>query len=195
MLIVQEHIVKLGGVKLSGQCKSVDITESASIEEVQDDKGKKKAVQPTGYDAAKVVVEFILEDSGEKTQLEQLTEMQRLFKPYGQEKATLLKIYNEDCAARGISKVYFEKLSTKNTISESGRTATLELKAPQIAGIKLKDAGTAAAGTKKTKKSGSKKKSKKKSSKSPANKKKSAKSGKSKAKKLSEDRIAKKMEK
>lgn len=138
MLLVQEKLIKLGGVKLSGQMKSIAITETATIENIEDDKGKTKANQPTGYEAAKITIEFILESSKEKTQAEQMEALQRLFKPYGQKKAKLLKVSNKDCASRGISKVYFQKFSTKNVISESQRTATLELLAPTIAGIKIK---------------------------------------------------------
>ena len=68
--------------------------------------------------------------------------LQRLFKPYGQKKAKILKIVNEDCSTRGISKVYFQSLSTQNVIAESGRTATLELLTPISAGIKTKKKGT-----------------------------------------------------
>lgn len=183
MLIVQEHLIKLGGVKLSGQMKSIDISETATIENIEDDKGKTKANQPTGYEAAKVVIEFILEDSKGKTQLEQIIAMQRLFKPYGQKKAKLLKVSNEDCAARGISKVYFQKLDSKNEISESGRTATLELLAPTIAGIKLKAKKQAKQVTKKVK-AALKTKSKKSKSKSPSKKSRITSSAKKKAKAL-----------
>lgn len=183
MLIVQEYLVKLGGVKLSGQMKSIDISETATIEDIEDDKGKTKANQPTGYEAAKVVIEFILEDSKSKTQLEQIIAMQRLFKPYGQKKAKLLKICNEDCAARGISKVYFQKLDSKNEISESGRTVTLELLAPTIAGIKLKTKKQAKQVAKKVK-AALKTKSKKSKSKSPSKKSRVTSSAKKKAKAL-----------
>ena len=138
MLLVQEHLIKLGGVKLSGQVKSIDISETATIENIEDDKGKTKANQPTGYEAAKITVEFILEDTASMTQEEQIASMQRLFRPYGQTKAKLLEIVNEDCAACGISTVYFEKLSIKNVIAQSGRTATLELLAPVTGRIVLK---------------------------------------------------------
>ena len=50
MLLVQENIVKLGGVILSGQCKKISIDETATIENIEDDKGKTKATQPTGYE-------------------------------------------------------------------------------------------------------------------------------------------------
>lgn len=138
MLIVQEKLVKLGGVKLSGQVKSIDITEAATIENIEDDKGKTKANQPTGYEAAKITIEFVLEDTKTMTQEEQIVAMQQLFHPYGQKKAKLLQVTNDDCAVRGISKVYFQQLSTKNVIAESGRTATLELLAPVIGKIRLK---------------------------------------------------------
>ena len=99
------------------------------------------------------------------TTLEQLTEMQRLFKPYGQDKPKLLPIVNEDCAVRGITKVYFKSLTSKKVISESKRIASLELWAPDIAGIKVKKKTTK---KKTTKKSTKRSKSKKSKSKSPA---------------------------
>lgn len=182
MLLVQERLIKLGGVKLSGQMKSIDISETATIENIEDDKGKTKANQPTGYEAAKVSIEFILEDSKSMTQVEQISAMQRLFKPYKQKKAKLLRVVNEDCAARGISKVYFEKLSTKNQIPESKRTATLELLAPTVAGIRLKPSKQAKAIQKKMKKAFGK--SKKKKGRSPSSRKRDMAAAKKKATKL-----------
>lgn len=186
MLFVQENLIKLGGIKLSGQVKSIDISEKATIENIEDNKGKTKANQPTGYEAAKITIEFILEDTASMTQEEQIAAMQRLFKPYGQTKATLLQITNEDCAARGISTVYFERLATKNVIAESGRTATLELLAPVIGNIvvkkKKKGSSSGVITLKDTKKK--KSKSKKNTGLSPAKKKKSLSSKKKKARKL-----------
>ena len=72
---------------------------------------------------------------------------------------------NEDCAVRGITKVYFKNLTSKKVISESKRIASLELWAPDIAGIKVKKKTTK---KKTTKKSTKKSKSKKSKSKSPA---------------------------
>ena len=123
-----------------------------------------------------------INDTKKMTQIEQISAMQRLFKPYKQKKAKLLKVVNEDCAARGISKVYFEKLGTKNEVAESERTATLELLAPTIAGIKLKPSKQAKAIKKQIKKTFGK--SKKKKSKSPSAKKRSTAAAKKKAKKL-----------
>lgn len=182
MLLVQDDLIKLGGVKLSGQMKSIDISETATIDNIQDDKGKAKASQPTGYESAKISIEFIIEDSNSMTQVEQIVAMQRLFKPYKQKKAKLLKVVNEDCAARGISKVYFQKFGTKNTVAVSERIVTLELLAPAIAGIKLKPAKQAKSIAKKMKAAFGK--SKKNKGKSPASKKRSVKGAKNKAKNL-----------
>ena len=121
--------------------KNIEISQAATIENIEDDKGKTKATQPTGYEPAKITIEFILEASKHESEEEQMGKLQRLFKPYGQKKAKILKIVNEDCSARGISKVYFQSLSTQNVIAESGRTATLELLTPISAGIKTKKKG------------------------------------------------------
>lgn len=135
MLYVHEKVAKLGDVYLGGQVSTVEVTEAASIYVAQDDKGKVKATQPVGYEQAKVMIDIILEDSPENTAIQQLIEMQRLFKEYGQAEAKLLPIVNEDCAARGISQVYFKTLTSKNVVSESKMIASLELIAPETVGI------------------------------------------------------------
>lgn len=165
MLYVQEKVVKLGGIYLEGQVTSVEVQEAGSVYVAQDEKGRYKKSQPVGYENAKVMIDILLEDTKTATTLEQLTEMQRLFKPYGQDKPKLLPIVNEDCAVRGITKVYFKSLTSKKAISESKRIASLELWAPDIAGIKVKKKTTK---KKTTKKSTKRSKSKKSKSKSPA---------------------------
>lgn len=165
MLYVQEKVVKLGGIYLEGQVTSVEVQEAGSVYVAQDEKGRYKKSQPVGYENAKVMIDILLEDTKTATTLEQLTEMQRLFKPYGQDKPKLLPIVNEDCAVRGITKVYFKNLTSKKVISESKRIASLELWAPDIAWIKVKKKTTK---KKTTKKSTKKSKSKKSKSKSPA---------------------------
>ena len=176
MLYVQEKVVKLGGVYLGGQVTSVEIQEAGSVYVAQDEKGRFKKSQPVGYENGKVMVDILLEATKSASTLEQLTEMQRLFKPYGQSKPKLLPIVNEDCAARGITKVYFKNLTSKKVISESKRIVSLELWAPNIAGIKVKK--------KVSKKKTTKKKSTKKTkSKSPAKDSRSTAKGKKAAKK------------
>ena len=143
MLYVNEKVAKLGGIYLGGQVSSVEIQEAATIYVAQDDKGKVKQTQPVGYENAKIIIDIILEDSPEKTAIDQLTEMERLFRAPGQDRAKLFAIVNEDCAARGISEVYFKSLTSKQVVSESKRIASLELWAPKAAGIKVvKTAGS-----------------------------------------------------
>lgn len=167
MLYVVDKVIKLGGVYIGGEVTDVEISEGATIYEAQDDKGKIKSRQPNGYETAKVMVNVLMEDTKSETTIQQITNIQRLFKAYGQTKAKLLSIVNEDCAARGITKVYFKNFTTKKVISESKRIASLELWAPTVAGIKV----TKKTSTKKktTKKASTKKKTTKKtSSKTPA---------------------------
>ncbi len=165
MLYVQEKVVKLGGIFLEGQVISVEVQEAGSVYVAQDEKGRYKKSQPVGYENAKVMIDILLEDTKTATTLEQITEMQRLFKNYGQKKPKLLQVVNEDCAARGVTKVFFKSLTSKKVISESKRIASLELWAPNIAGIKVKKKTTKKKAAKKTIK---KSKSKKSKSKSPA---------------------------
>lgn len=181
MLIVQDDLIKLGGKKISGQIISISISETAKIEDIKDDKGKTKANQPTGYEAAKITVKFWLEQTETSSVKEQTKAIQRLFRPYKQKKAKLLKITNEQCSARGISKIYFKNFTTDDLISESKVVATLELLAPTFAGIKLKKKSSK---KKKTGKSAKKSKSKKTAAKSPTAKKKSTAKAKNKAKSL-----------
>ena len=67
MLFNEDEIKKLGGVLLSGQVKSVEITQEATIDEIEDDKGQKKASQPVGYGAAKITKDKIKEDGRKST--------------------------------------------------------------------------------------------------------------------------------
>ena len=181
MLYVQEKVVKLGGVYLGGQVTSVEIQEAGSVYVAQDEKGRFKKSQPVGYENGKVMIDILLEATKSASTLEQLTEMQRLFKPYGQSKPKLLPIVYEDCAARGITKVYFKNLTSKKVISESKRIVSLELWAPNIAGIKVKKKVSKKKTTKK--KSTKKSKSEKPKSKSPAKDSRSTAKGKKAAKK------------
>lgn len=142
MLYIHEKVAKLGGILLGGQVSSVEIQESAAIYVAQDDKGQTKKTQPVGYDNAKVLIDIILEDSQEATSLEQLAAMQQLFRAGGQERAKLIPIVNEDCAACGIFQVYFKSLSAKKVISESKRIVSLELWSPKTAQITVVKAQT-----------------------------------------------------
>ncbi len=148
MLYVQEKVAKLGNVYLGGQVTSVEIVEAGSIYVAQDDKGKIKKSQPVGYENAKINIDILLEDTAAQTTIDQLIEMQNIFKAAGQNEPQLLPIVNEDCAARGISNVYFKNLTSKKVISESRRIVMLELWAPDIATVKVTKLKNAVAGSK-----------------------------------------------
>lgn len=154
MLFSVDKIMKLGGKRLHGQVTSVEVDEEASIDDIKKKNQKTKKNQPTGYEGATIRIEIMLEKEKGTEVSEMITTLQRLFRPYKQKKAKLLKIENSDCNRRGIKKVYFKKLTTTNEISQSYQTATLELLAPVFAGIKVKKASA------KKKKSNSNKKGK-----------------------------------
>ena len=137
MLYVQEKAVKLGGIYLEGQLTSVEVQSAGSVYVAQDEKGRCAKSQPVGYENAKVLIDILLEDTNAANTLEQIAKMQGLFKAPGQDKPNLIGIVNEDCAARGITSVYFKSFTTKKVISESKRIAALELWAPDTAEIQV----------------------------------------------------------
>ena len=180
MLYVRDKVAKLGNVILGGEVTSVEITEAGSVYVAQDEKGRYKKSQPVGYENGKVNIDILLEDMSGYSTLAQLRDMQNLFKGNGQDKPKLLPIVNDDCAARGITQVYFKTLTSKKVISESKRIATLELWAPNIGTVKVI----------KKKKSTKKKKSKSKKSKtkSPARDSRSTNRAKKRARKITKKR-------
>lgn len=180
MLYVRDKVAKLGNVILGGEVTSVEITEAGSVYVAQDEKGRYKKSQPVGYENGKVNIDILLEDMSGYSTLAQLRDMQNLFKANGQDKPKLLPIVNDDCAARGITQVYFKTLTSKKVISESKRIATLELWAPNIGTVKV---------IKKKKSTKSKKsKSKKSKTKSPARDSRSTNRAKKRARKITKKR-------
>lgn len=181
MLFNVDNVMKLGGKKLPGQVRSIEVEQEASIDNIKDKKKKTKKNQPTGYKGAAIRIEIMLERTETFTAEEMVNQLQNMFRPYKQKKAKLLKIINTDCNSRGITRVYFKKLVTMNEISNSYRTATLELLAPVFAGVKVKKSTTSnTSGKTKNEKS----KTKKSSGRSPAKDTKDTKKDKDKAKKL-----------
>ena len=147
MLYIQDTIVKLGGIPLPGQIKSIEIQEVASIDEIENDQGTAKSNQPTGYDSAKVMIDIRLENTAEKTVYQQIQEVERLFRTEGQKVSNLIEIICDDCTSRGITNVYFKNFTTKRVISESIQVASMELWTPMIAEIKTKKAAASSSGS------------------------------------------------
>lgn len=181
MLYVHDKIMKLNGKLVKCQVGSVEIEEQANIQEKTDKEGRVKKTQAVGYAGTRVVVTMILEETKEQTCLQQLQELEKLFRNTKQKNPKMMPIVNEDCAARGINKVYIKNFTSKNVTSESMRTATLELMTPGTAALHVlkKVKGKSSKGSKKKKS-----KSKKNRSKSPAKDNKSTSAAKKKAKKL-----------
>lgn len=113
MIYFDESTIKVGGVILPGVFKSIEIKGDALIEEQEVEGRSTKPKQATGYEDAKITVELILYDGPELTKLQKLEIIQNLFKKNGQEKPIIYEIVNEHTAARGITKVLFKNLTTK----------------------------------------------------------------------------------
>lgn len=168
MLFKVDKLMRLGGMQLPGLVQSIEVDQEASIDDITDKNKKTKKNQPTGYEGATIRIEIYLEKTKDRTIKDMMNQLQNLFRPYKQKKAKLIKIVNTDCNSRGITRVYFKKLTTTNNISLSYITATLELLAPVFAGIKVKKIKNAVGSKPKKKEGASAKKTKKDSGKSPS---------------------------
>lgn len=115
MIFVDDQFVKIGGVLLPGIFKSLEITSSAMVEELEVEGKGKKPKQATGYEDSKINIEIILADDNKKTALEKLEMIQRIFRTKGQAKPKVYEIVNQHAIKRGISKVIFKELSTRET--------------------------------------------------------------------------------
>ena len=126
MLYVTDKMIQLSGVVIPGQVKKIEITQAATIDEVQDDNNVTLGYQPTGYELAKISVEITLEPTQEQTFLEQLATIQLLFRPVGQTEPKVLELVNSQAAAHNITQVYFKQISSSKKTESSYGTATLE---------------------------------------------------------------------
>ena len=131
MIYVDEKYLTIAGKKIPGQVQSVTITEEGKIEDKKNSKGKvTKANQPTGFEAAKVEVSMYFEEDGSYTAKEQIQYIQRLFKTTKQKKQKKYRIVETQCAARGITEVYFNGFTTTEDVNQSWFSGTLSFVAP-----------------------------------------------------------------
>lgn len=126
MIFVDESTVKVGGVVLPGLFKSLEIKEDATVEEQEVEGKAAKPKQATGYEDAKVTLELILDDSPKQTKLQKLAMIQKLFRKPGQSRPIMHQIVNVHTAARGINKVIFKNLITREQSKSSQMSVTLE---------------------------------------------------------------------
>ncbi|WP_427340602.1 hypothetical protein [Caloranaerobacter sp. DY30410] len=113
MIIVDAGAIKVGGILLPGIFQKLEVESNAKVDEI-DIKGKSvKPKQATGYEDAKIKITLILKANDDEDEYEQLVKIQNVFKRPGQEKPIVYEIFNKHLNARGISKVIFKKLTTK----------------------------------------------------------------------------------
>ena len=153
MIYFEDEHIKLGNTVLPGVVKSIEVTESARVDEQEVEGSSVKPKQATGYEDAKVVIELIIDDTPSLGKYERYADLRRLFRQSGQSVPTPMAIVCEDTAAHGIDKVIFKQLSHRGENKKGRLTATLELweYIPQTITAKKKSSKTSS--TKKTNKS------------------------------------------
>ena len=127
MIYVEDELIKLNGVVLPGLVKSIEVTESARIDEQEVEGSATKPKQATGYEDAKVNIELIIDDTPSQTKYQRYATLRAIFRSPGQSVPQPIPIVSEDTAAHGVEKVIFKKLSHKGENKRGQLTATLEL--------------------------------------------------------------------
>lgn len=127
MIFMDDSTVKVGGTVLPGLFKSLEIKSDAKIDEETVQGSTSKPKQATGYEDAKITLELVLEDSQTETKEQKLTKIQNLFKAPTQGIPVVHEIINVHTSLRGIKKVLFKSLGTKEQNTKvSEITASLE---------------------------------------------------------------------
>ncbi len=127
MIFVEDQLIKLNGVVLPGIVKSIEVTESAKVDEQEVEGSATKPKQATGYEDAKVNVELIIDDTQTQTKFQRYATLRTIFRSPGQSVPQPIPIVSEDTAAHGIEKVIFKKLTHKGENKKGQLTANLEL--------------------------------------------------------------------
>lgn len=127
MIFIEDERIKLNGVVLPGLVKSIEVTESAKVDEQEVEGSATKPKQATGYEDAKVNIELIIDDTESQTKYERYAILREIFRKPGQDVPLPIPIVSEDTAAHGIEKVIFKKLTHKGENKKSQLTANLEL--------------------------------------------------------------------
>ena len=67
MIYVEDELIKLNGVVLPGLVKSIEVIETAKVDEQEVEGSATKPKQATGYEDAKVNIELIIDDTPSQT--------------------------------------------------------------------------------------------------------------------------------
>ena len=127
MIYVEDQTIKLNGVILPGLVKSIEVTETAKVDEQEVEGSAIKPKQATGYEDAKINIELIIDDTQTQTKYERYATLRAIFRSPGQSVPQPIPIVSEDAAAHGIEKVIFKKLSHKGENKKGQLTASIEL--------------------------------------------------------------------
>lgn len=126
MVFVDDSIIKVGGVILPGIVKSLEIKTDARVEEQEVEGSSVKPKQVMGYEDAKITLEIVLEDGEKKTKESKLKSIQSLFRGSRQSKPKVYDIVNEHTAIRGIKRVIFKSMTTKEVSKKSELSVNIE---------------------------------------------------------------------
>lgn len=127
MIFVEDNTIKLNGVVLPGLIKSIEVKESAQIDEQEVEGSSTKPKQATGYEDAKINIELVVDDTDTQTKYQRLETLRAVFRKEGQGVPQPIPIVCEDAAAHGIDKVLFKSLNHKSEQKKSYFSVTLEL--------------------------------------------------------------------
>lgn len=126
MIYTEDQLVKVNGVVLPGLVKSIEVKESAKIDEQEVEGSATKPKQATGYEDAKVNIELILDDTPTATKHQRLETVRALFRTPGQSVPQPIPIVSEDTAKHGIDKVLFKGITHKSEVKKDQLTVSLE---------------------------------------------------------------------
>lgn len=126
MIYTEDQLVKVNGVVLPGLVKSIEVKESAKIDEQEVEGSATKPKQATGYEDAKVNIELILDDTPTATKCQRLETVRALFRTPGQSVPQPIPIVSEDTAKHGIDKVLFKGITHKSEVKKDQLTVSLE---------------------------------------------------------------------
>lgn len=127
MIYIEDQLIKLGGVVLPGLVKSIEVTETARVDEQEVEGSAARPKQATGYEDAKVNIELVIDDTPSETKYQRYATLRSVFRVPGQAVPQPVSIVSEDTAAHGIERVIFKKLTHKGENKKGQITASLEL--------------------------------------------------------------------
>lgn len=127
MIFIEDERIKLNGVVLHGLIKSIEVTETAKVDEQEVEGSATKPKQATGYEDVKVNIELVIDDTESQTKYERYAVLREIFRKPGQSVPQPIPIVCEDAAAHGVEKVIFKRLTHKGENKRSQLIASLEL--------------------------------------------------------------------